>query len=241
MTPEGLEPEIAAAGTSPEADAAPALQEPEAPPAGEHPVPWEDAGLTRLRGFFRTLGKVLFYPRDFFQNLPPEGWTEALAFGLIVGTAGILACLYWQLLFYLGLSRFLGSMSAITRLFLAGSGAMIMTMMLLTPLLVVGNLLLASLGLWLAVGLTGGPWPGFAVVWRITCYAQAALAMGFLPLLGGPVAGLWNLFLTYRGVQGAFGLSSWRALAIVCLSLGAQTLLALLLLGILGGFRLLHG
>jgi hypothetical protein len=202
-------------------------------------VPWEDASLGRLRGLGRTLGQVLFHPRDFFRTMPREGWAEALAFGLIVGTAGMLACLYWQLLLYLGLSRAAGIMRAVPCLFSRVEWALL-PMMLLTPVVMLANLIVSSLGLWGAVGLTGGPWSVFAAVWRITCYAQGAMVLGFLPLLGGPVAGLWGLFLSYRGLQGVLGLTSWRALGVVCLSLGLQILLVLLLLGSLWGFRLLH-
>jgi hypothetical protein len=179
---------------------------------------------------------VLFHPRDFFQNLPREGRAEALAFGLIVGTAGILACLYWQLLFYLGLSRSLGEMPAMARQWLSLGAGAIMATMLLTPLVMLANLILSSLGLWTAVGLTGGPWPQFAAVWRLTCYAQGALVGGFLPVLGGPVAGMWNLVLTYQGLRGVLGLGPWRALGTLCLSLGLQVLLLFLLLGSLAGF-----
>ena len=232
MTPEEMEPEVAT--TTP-------LEAPAAEAAIPNPVPWEDAGLTRLQGLGRTLKQSLFYPRKFFQDFPREGWQEALSYALIVGTAGLLACLYWQLLFYLGLSRLLGTMPAVTKsFFLAGSG-MIITMMLLSPAIVLGSLIFSCLGLWLAVGLTGGPWPGFTVVWRLTCYAQGAMVVAFLPLLGGPLAGLWNLFLIYRGVQGGLGLSSWRALGVLCISLVLQTLLLVLLLGSLWGLRLFPG
>ncbi|MBI4794981.1 MAG: YIP1 family protein [Deltaproteobacteria bacterium] len=225
-----------------EPEAAPSApsQEPEAAPAATHPVPWEDAGLNRFQGLGRTLGQVLFHPGDFFRTMPREGWAEALAFALIVGTAGMLACLYWQLLLYLGLSRAVGVMRAMPCLFSRVEWALI-PMMLLTPVVMLANLIVSSLGLWGAVGLTGGPWSVFSPVWRITCYAQGAMVAGFLPLLGGPVAGLWTLVLYYRGLQKVLGLSSWRALGVLCLSLVLQVLLVVLLLGSLWGFRLLLG
>ena len=226
MTPPGLEPEDAPIAPD---------QEPEATLAAPNPVPWEDTGLSRLQGLGRTLGRVLFHSRDFFENLPREGWAEALAFGLIVGTAGVLACLYWQLLFYLGLSRGLVKMSAMVCLFSRMEWGLI-SMMLLTPGIMLANLFISSPGLWGAVGLTGRPWPQFTAVWRLTCYAQGALVAGFLPILGGPVAGVWILVLTYYGLRGVLGLSPWRALGTLCLSLGLQVLLLLLLLGSLAGF-----
>jgi hypothetical protein len=232
--------EPTAGATSPdqesEATAAVPPTAPEATPLAPSPVPWEDGGLPRLQGLGRTLGRVLFHSRDFFQNLPREGWTEALAFALIVGTAGVLACLYWQLLLYLGLSRGLGAMPAMARQFLSLGAVAIITTMLLTPAVMLVNLIISSLGVWVAVGLTGGPWPQFTAVWRLTCYAQGALVAGFLPILGGPVAGMWTLVLTYQGLQGVLGLSPWRALGILFLSLGLQVLLLLLLLGSLAGF-----
>jgi hypothetical protein len=242
MTTGEIEPEATPEESpqAPEAAATASPQEQGAALTASRPVPWEDAGLTRLQGLGRTLKQVLFYPGDFFQSLSREGWREALGFGLIVGTAGVLVCLYWQLLFYLGLSRLLGPMPAATRLFLMGSGA-IMTMMLLAPVIVLGNLLISTLGIWVAVGLTGGPRSVFVPVWRIACYAQGAMVAGVMPLLGGAVAGLWGLFLTFRGLQKVLGLSSWRALGVLCLSLGLQILLVVLLLGSLWGLRLLRG
>lgn len=241
MTDEGMEPEAAAAAPDPEPERGPAASqsEPEAEAVTPHPVPWEDAGMPRLPGLFRTLGQVLFHPGDFFRNMPREGWAEALAFGLIVGTAGMLACLYWQLLLYLGLSRALAKLPAMPLLFSRVEWALI-PMMLLTPAIMLANLISSSLGLWGAVGLTGGPWSVFPPVWRITCYAQGAMVAGFLPLLGGPVAGLWNLVLYYRGLRGVLGLSFWRALGVMCLSLVLQTSLVVLLLGSLWGLRLLR-
>lgn len=233
--PEEPEPGPGASPQEPQAAAA-FEQEPEAAPAAPATVPWEDGAISRLSGLGRTLGQLLFRPRAFFQTLPREGWGEALAFGLIVGTAGILACLYWQLLLYLGLSRHLGELSPLARQFTGLGAGIIITVMLLAPLIMLANLALSSVGLWAAVLLTGGPRPPFAAVWRLTCYAQGALVAGFLPLLGGPLAGFGTLVLTYQGLRGVLGHTSWRALGTLCLSLGLQGLLSLLLLGSLTRF-----
>jgi hypothetical protein len=241
MTPEGTEPEAAVAAPPEETAAAPATdhQEPEAAPAAPHPVPWEDAGISRFRGLFRTLGRVLFHPREFYAQMPREGWAEALAFALIVGTTGLLASFYWQLLLYLGLNRILGGMPAMLRLFSTGVGA-IMAMMFLSPAIILVNLGIGSLALWGAAAFTGAKGAGFTPVWRLNCYAQGAMALGFLPLLGGPAAGFWTIVLVYRGLRGVLGLSSWRSLGALILSLIFQVLLLLLLLGSLAGFRLFH-
>lgn len=231
------EPEPGPGAPPQEPEAAAALeQEPEAAPAASAPVPWEDGAISRLPGLGRTLGQLFFRPRDFFQSLPREGWAEALSFGLIVGTAGILACLYWQLVLYLALSRHLGELSALARQFTGLGAGIIMAVMLLAPLIMLANLTISSLGLWAAVLLTGGPRPPFSAVWRLTCYAQGAMVAGFLPILGGPAAGFGTIVLTYQGLRGVLGHTSWRALGTLCLSLGLQGLLSLLLLGSLTRF-----
>ncbi len=236
------EPELGPGAPPPEPEAATAPeQEAEVTPAPPPTIPWEDAEIGRLRGLVRTLGQLLCHPRNFFQNLPREGWGEALAFGLIVRTAGLLACLYWQLVFYLQLGRHLGELSALARQFVNLGAGIIITVMLLAPSIMLLNLAVSSLGLWAAVLLSGGPQGQFPAIWRLTCYAQGALVAGFLPVLGGPVAGFGTLVLTYQGLRGVLGFTSGRALGTLCLSLGLQVLLSLLLLGSLTRFWFFSG
>ncbi|MDP3182935.1 MAG: YIP1 family protein [Desulfobaccales bacterium] len=209
-------------------------------PERGRPIPWEDPDLPRLVGFFRTLKKILLKPGEFFRDLPREGWAEALAFGLIVGTTGLLAVIYWKMLLGGEVSRQLAGIPGASHILTLGVGAVI-TGMLLAPLIILAALGLGALGLWVGTALVIGAPPGFPVIMRITCYGGAGLAAALVPFLGGPAAGLWVVYLTYRGVKTAFSLSTGRALGVLAISLGLKVFCIMLFLGSLMGLMGLMG
>jgi hypothetical protein len=194
----------------------------------------ENQGLASVRGFFATWRAILSRPEEFFRDLGETDGAQALAFGLVAKVAGWLLCFYWYLLLTLGLICQVGAGSAQILSLDAGSLAILI---LLTPLLVLANLVVSSLCLWGGAGLVGCR-PDFASIWRITCYGQAGMAGAVIPLLGGPVAVLWVLFLYYQGVQQVFGVTPGRALAALVVFL---VLSALLLLVFLGSLTILVG
>jgi hypothetical protein len=200
------------------------------PEAAAGPIPWEDPRLPRLPGLGRTLGQLLASPRDFFRRLGVNGGGEALAFGLITGTTGLLAGLFWNTLFYAAIGRALEASLGLPG-YEAGTGVTIL-LMAAAPVLNLVNLVLGAACLWGAVALAGGG-RDFNPVWRIYCYAQGAMLAGFLPLLGMPLAGLWVLYLTYVGVKTVYETSPGRTLGVLSLFLVLQFVLVLLLLGIL--------
>jgi hypothetical protein len=202
--------------------------------AARGPIPWEDPNLPALVGLGRTLRQALGRPREFFRNLKGDGWAEPLAFGLMLGTAGLLACLYWQILLGAGVSRRLAEVPAAAQVFTPGAGALVAGM-LLSPLIVLVSLGLSSLGLWAGVALVGGEPPPWPTILRITCYSQAGQAIALIPLLGGLISGLWVLILWYQGVKAVFNLSGGRVLGALAISLALQSLLLLLFLGSLMG------
>jgi hypothetical protein len=200
------------------------------PEAAAGPIPWEDPLQPRLRGLGRTLGLLLTSPREFFRRLGRHGDGEALAFGLITGTAGLLAGLFWSTLFYTAIGRALEASMGLPS-YEGGTGVTIL-LMAAAPVFNLVNLVFGAACLWGAVALAGGG-RDFNPVWRIYCYAQGATLAGFLPLLGMPLAGLWVLYLVYAGVQAVYETSPGRSLGVLSLFLALQFVLVLLLLGIL--------
>jgi hypothetical protein len=200
------------------------------PEAAADPIPWEDPRLSRLAGLERTLRLLLMSPRDFFRRLGHNGGGEALAFGLITGTAGLLAGLFWSTLFYAAIGRALETSLGLPSY---GSGAGVTVLLIAAaPVFSLVNLVFGAACLWGAVALTGGR-RDFNPVWRLYCYAQGATLAGFLPLLGMPLAGLWVLYLVYAGVQEVYETPPGRTLGVLGLFLALQFVLVLLLLGIL--------
>jgi hypothetical protein len=207
-----------------------------APESGPRRIPWEDPAWPRLRGFFATFRDLLLYPEESFRDLGREDGAEALAFGLIVGVAGLLLCLYWYLLLTLGLSSQAGRIPGFSQIFGLGAGTLA-TLILLSPAVVLIDLLVSSLCLWAGAALVGCR-PHFTAIWRIICYGQAGMAANLIPLLGGLVAVLWIPVLYYKGVQAVFQVTRGRALGalIICLALEGLVLLFSLgsLLALLG-------
>ena len=192
------------------------------------PVPWEDPALPRLAGFYRTLWEVLRCPGEFFARIRPGGWAEPLAFGLIAATLGLLAGIYWHLLLAAAAS---GPPAEGAGLLDQGPA---LALMVLTPALVLLHLFWGSLCLWGGVAFVGVRTP-FVPVWRLFCYAQASLAAALLPVLGGPVAGFWMLYLIFRGVKVGWRVSTGRALGALLLSVLLQALVLAVFLGSLAG------
>ncbi len=200
-------------------------------PGSARPIPWEDPELPRLPAFYRTLREVLARPQAFFQALGRDGWAEALAFALITGTVGLLACLFWGTLLYAVVSRSLAEAWGIPQVYTVGTGITIF-LIVLSPVVVLFNQGFGALCLWAAVALAGAG-RGLNPAWRIYNYAQGAMVAGLIPFLGAPLAGLWVLWLVYLGVQAAFQTSGWRTLGVLVLFLLLQTFFLILLLGTL--------
>jgi hypothetical protein len=209
------------------------------------PVPWEDLRLSGPEGFFRTLRDLLFRPGEFFENLGREGWAEPLAFALIVSSAGLLGALFWQLLVLAPTGLNLGKAPWLSPVLDLGAGGLL-AMMAGAPVLVLIDLGVGSLCWWGSVALAGGD-RDFTPAWRIFCYAQGGMVLGFIPLFGMLVAGIWVLALMYCGVKQVYGISAWGALGALAIFLSLQALLGLILVaGLMAaaallGFLLLLG
>jgi hypothetical protein len=214
-------------------------------PAPRPPVPWEDLRLSGPEGFFRTLRDLLFRPGEFFDNLGREGWAEPLAFALIVSSAGLLGALFWQLLVLAPTGLNPGEALWLSPSLGLGAGGLL-AMMAGAPVLVLIDLGVGGLCWWGSVALVGAD-RDFTPAWRIFCYAQGGMALGFIPLFGMLVAGIWVLALMYCGVKQVYGISAWGALGALAIFLSLQALLGLILVAglmatiALAGFLLLLG
>lgn len=190
-------------------------------------VPWEDLGLSGPAGFFRTLRNLLFRPGEFFENLGRERWAEPLAFALIVSSAGLLGALFWQLLVLAPTGLNPGEGRWLSPALDLGAGGLL-AMMAGTPVLVLIDLGVSSLCWWGSVALAGGD-RDFIPAWRILCYAQGGMVLGFIPVFGILMAGIWVLALMYCGVKQVYGISAWGALGALAIFLSLQALLGLIL------------
>jgi hypothetical protein len=201
----------------------------EAAPELDHrpPVPWEDPELSGLAGFFRTLRDLLLRPGEFFAALGREGWSEPLAFALIVGTGGFLVALFWHLLVLAPAGSEMGDAARSPALGL--EPGVLLAVMAGSPVLVLVNLGVGSLCWWGSVALVGAG-REFTSAWRIFCYAQGGMALALIPFFGLLAAGIWILVLMYHGAKGLYGLSSWASQGALVIFLTLQAALGMILL-----------
>jgi hypothetical protein len=114
-------------------------------------------------------------------------------------------------------------------------------LMAVSPFLVLLNLAVGSLCWWGSVAMLGAV-REFTRAWRIFCYAQAGMALAFIPIFGLLVAGLWTLALMFCGAKQVYGFSAWGALGALAIFLSLQAVLGILLflgLAVLAGLGLL--
>jgi hypothetical protein len=190
----------------------------DAAPAAE-PIPWEDPESPLLIALIGTIKEILFRPAAFFRQLSLQGGLSApLNFALIVGSWGILASLYWQF-FQLLFFKQKGFWPADWLLQSLQLGpAIFIGISLLAPLLVALNQYLGSLLLYWALRIAGKRRATFEATFRVTAYANAAMIVTCLPVLGGIFAYLWNFILLIKGLGRVFDLSTLGAFLIILLT-----------------------
>jgi hypothetical protein len=207
--------------------------EPAAQPLPRPLPPWEDPELSGPAGFFRTLRRLLLQPAEFFDNLGEGGWAAPLAFALIVSCAGLLWALFWHLLALgpAGPSPDAADPSSM----LDVAPGLLVALMAGSPLLILLNLGVGGLCWWGSAVLVGAG-REFTPAWRIFCYAQGAMALGFIPFFGLAAAAIWMLALMYCGARQVYGLSAWGSWGALVIFLTLQAMLMLaVLLGLLAG------
>ncbi|MFP3867063.1 MAG: YIP1 family protein [Desulfobacteraceae bacterium] len=202
-------------------------------------IPWEDPDQPILVALVHTIGMILTRPGEFFRHLDLQGGLAVpLGFALILGTAGMLASLYWQLIQLL----LIGNMGSWVSLLITNSvnlgPRLVVGISLMVPVLVLATQFVSSFFLLLAVLLVGGRQPSFEAAFRVIAYSNAPLVATFLPVAGGIMASLWCLIVEFKALLQVFNLSRLRAL----LALLLASFFSLIIFGILtlvGGALLL--
>ncbi|MBW1996748.1 MAG: YIP1 family protein [Deltaproteobacteria bacterium] len=175
-------------------------------------TPWEDmTNLGVVTAFLRTMKEVLFSPTLFFQKMPvSKGIQNPLFYGVIIGFLGGLFTLLWQytfsgLLGKGGINLFFTSYILIYALFL--------------PILIAIGLFVASGILHVSLMLVGGSKRGFEATFRVLAYTNSTQVFSILPLLGGFIAGIYNIVLWIIGFRESHRTTTGRAALAVFLPL----------------------
>jgi hypothetical protein len=174
------------------------------------PSPWERRAETGLRdGIFQTVKKATFSPRTFFRNTAVEGGLrEPLAFGILLGSIGLMLELFWQFLMGEGsLSEI--QMDVVTDY---GTSLVFLASAVLCPLAATAMICVTSLIIHLLLSVVGGGKNGFEATFRTVCYSQAAQFWAVIPYVGGFVATFWLLVVQIIGLREIHGVSYTRVI-----------------------------
>jgi hypothetical protein len=161
--------------------------------------PWErrsDVGF--WPGVSQTLKAVLFSPKGFFKYTAVDGGVkEPLAFGLLVGSLGMMFEVFWQFLFVGEDIEIFGDTlfgpHVMTGVFLA--------IMVFCPIFIFFAILLTSLFTHMLLMMVGGGGNGFEATFRVNALCQAAQVWGVIPFIGGLIGTFWFIIAQFIGLK----------------------------------------
>lgn len=189
--------------------------------------PWEKRDeLGFWPAVTQTFKLVLFSPEKMFRTLVvKEGMKEPLAFGLLTGSIGSMFGFFWQLvLMSVGVvafgAPFFGHL---------GIWFILLAMAVFVPIFVLIGIYLYSLVLHLLLVIVRGAGNGFEATFRVVCFSQAVQVLGIVPLLGGWVAGIWQLVVQIIGLKEIHETSYFRVITAFLIPVFALILLIFLI------------
>jgi len=177
-----------------------------AEPVDEHTLPiQEDYGY--FAGLYRVFSGVLFSPTQFFRAVREgTGIREAMIFGILTGSVGLMFRLFWE--FYFQTPWFL----MITKLFQGASvNDIFMGMIIFSPLIVFINILVVTAVVHISLSIMGGASKGFDSTMKVILYSNAASVFSFFPYLGDIVAFILTLIIIIVGLREVHETSNGRA------------------------------
>jgi hypothetical protein len=162
-------------------------------------TPWRQGGEPGFfSGVLQTFGQVFFYPHRLFGKIVMKrGYSEALAFGLLFGSLGMMLGFFWQLLIipdrFFELGKFLfGHLTPSMFYFV---------LIALSPLIVILQILFISFILHGCLLVFGGGKGGFGGTFRVISYSQAVQVLGFFPFIGGFIGFFWQMVVQIIGLR----------------------------------------
>lgn len=180
-----------------------------APVTGDR-FPWPPAEGESITGAFGAMWRgATLDPAATFRRTPRTGGIgAAVLYYLIIGILVAGASLFWEMTSILtlpaGFEEELGAaLDAPTIQPVVG--------FLLSPLVLLGALLLSAGVTHVLLLMVGGARHGFGTTVRVFCYAYSPQIFAVIPILGGIVGTIWMLVVAIIGLREAHETDGWRA------------------------------
>lgn len=180
-----------------------------------------------IQSFVTTVRRLVLEPVAFFRGMNPQGdFVNPLLFALIC----------WEISAIIG--GFLGVLGSVVGLGTRGVGEAIVSLfasLILTPIFAAVVLAIAAGIIHLLVILLARPTgTSFETTFRVIAYADVALLVTWVPILGALVGGVWYTVLSILGVREAHHTSTGKAAAIVLIPVAVFVFILLVLALLIG-------
>lgn len=196
---------------------------------GHTTFPWPPADdASAAERLARTWQDSVFRPSAFFSAMPRRASLGGpLLYYLIIGVTAAAIRLFWRLSFA---ALFAESDSPMLRLLRMGDTGSPLVEFLLTPLVLLLTIGLATVITHFALWIVGGAREGMATTTSVLAYSAGPQLFAVVPVLGTIVASIWSVVLLVIGLREAHGITTARAVAAVLLPLLVIVGLLMLLL-----------
>ncbi len=180
-----------------------------------------------VQSFVATVRRLVLEPVAFFRSMNRQGdFVNPLLFSLIC----------WEIAAVIG--GFLGVLGSVVGLGARGVGEAIVSLfasLIITPIVAAIVLFVAAGIIHLLVILLARPVStGFETTFRVIAYADVAILVTWIPILGALVGGVWYTVLSIFGVREAHQTSTGKAAVIVLVPVAVVVFILLVLALIVG-------
>jgi hypothetical protein len=149
-------------------------------------------------GLWKTLTGVLFSPRRFFSGIKrEEGLGETFAFGVLLGSIGIMMSIFWH--FLLNSQEITSVLETLHGLFTINS--FFIACIIASPVMLVMFMLITAAVLHFFLFILRGAHRGFTGTFKVSAYSSAALIFGIVPIVGDCAGIVWWLVVMVTGLK----------------------------------------
>jgi hypothetical protein len=184
---------------------------------GRTAVPWESpsAGERPLHALVATLQNSFFKPDRFFSatSAGPSTIVPALLYGLVIGSIGTLAASLWETVLPFSPLSLISGSGIIDNYKTSSSPASLVA----TPLVLVMQLFFTAFFVHAMLFITKSRKKKFAATFKIICYAEGAMLLQVVPLVGTFLSFAGWLYLVINGIHASHEISRKRAVAAILL------------------------
>ncbi len=178
-------------------------------------LPWEDPGVGRFEGFFRTIGLFVTRPDEAFSRMAPAGLGRPFVYALIMAWVELAAGMaYWAAaqspFMFMGFPELRDKLAEAA----IGTGVMVaigIGLFVLMPLLLLIGLAVHVFILHLMLVIIGEGRRGLETTARVICYSHTSDLANLVPLCGGLLALVWFAALQVIGIARAHECSYGKA------------------------------